>query len=163
MVGEIVLWPTATPPDLSWLSCDGSSYAREDYPDLFAVIGTTYGSVDGTHFNLPDTRSRVPLGIGTGVGLSAYSVGDTGGEETHTLSSAEAPAHSHNDTGHTHAEGNAIPTPIAIGVGVPAASAIPAVGVTGLGFASISSSGGGSGHNNIQPYLALNYLIRALP
>lgn len=49
-----------------WLLCDGSSKLRADYPDLFAVIGTTFGSVDGTHFTLPDLRSRFPVGVGTG-------------------------------------------------------------------------------------------------
>jgi microcystin-dependent protein len=163
VIGEIITWAGNTSPDLKWLICDGASLLRASYPDLFVVIGTTYGATDGAHFSLPDLRGRVAIGAGTGGGLSTYTRGQTGGEEAHQLTGAEAPSHSHSDTGHTHAEGNAIPTAITIGAGLPAPSALPAVGATGLGFAGISSSGGDGSHNNIQPFLALNYLIVALP
>jgi microcystin-dependent protein len=162
MIGEIVLWSTGSTPDPKWLECDGASLLRADYADLFAVIGTIYGSLDGSHFSLPDLRSRVAIGDGTGPGLSTYAAGDQGGEETHTLTTPETPSHSHSDTGHTHTEGNAFPAVGAAIVGVPIPSAIPSAGVTGVGFAGISNTGGGGSHNNIQPYLALNYLIVAL-
>jgi len=163
MVGEIILWSSNTSPDSKWIPCDGSSLVRADYPDLFAVISTTYGSVAGTQFNIPDLRGRTALGVGTGSGLSTYALGDVGGEESHVLSTAETPSHSHSDTGHTHAEGIAAPSIGAAIVGVPVPSAIPAVGATGLGFANISSTGGDGAHNNLQPYLALTDLIVALP
>lgn len=163
MIGEITCYAGSTPPDARWLLCDGVSLLRADYPDLYAIIGTTYGAVDGSHFSLPDLRGRVALSAGTGSGLSSYSLGATGGEETHTLTTAESPVHSHSDTGHTHSEGIAVPAVGAAIVGVPIPSAVPAVGVTGIGFAGISNTGGGGAHNNIQPYLALNYLILALP
>jgi len=162
VIGEIITWSGNTSPNPKWKLCDGSSLVRADYPDLFAVIGTTYGAVDGTHFNIPDLQGRTGLGSGSGSGLSTYSLGQSGGEEAHTLSTAETPSHSHSDTGHTHAEGIAAPSIGAAIVGVPVPSAIPAVGATGLGFAGISSTGGNGSHNNLQPYLALNYLIVAL-
>jgi len=162
VIGEIITWAGASSPDPKWLLCDGVSLVRADYPDLFAVIGTTYGAADGSHFNLPDLRGVVGIGAGTHPGLSTYALGGRGGEETHTLTTAEAPSHSHADTGHSHAEGSALPTPITIGAGVPAPSAIPSPSVTGLGFASLANTGGDGSHNNIQPYLALNYLIVAL-
>lgn len=162
VIGEIICFAGSTSPDARWLLCDGASVLRADYPDLFAVIGTTYGSADGSHFNLPDLRSRIPLGAGTGSGLSTYALGATGGEETHTLTNAESPTHSHTDSGHSHTEVTAIASLITIGAGVPTPSAVPGVGVTGTGFASIGNSGSGGAHNNIQPYLALNYLIVAL-
>jgi len=161
VIGEIITWSTSTSPDPNWLICDGSSLLRANYPDLFAVIGSTYGSADGTHFNLPDLQGRVPLGFGSGMGLSIYSPGDVGGEETHQLISSETPSHSHSDTGHTHSEGIALPAVGAAIVGVPIPSAIPAASATGLGFANISITGGDGAHNNLQPYLALNYLIVA--
>jgi len=163
MVGEIIAYAASTSPDTKWLLCNGDSLVRADYPDLFAIIGTTYGAVDGTHFSLPDLRSRVPLMAGTGSGLSTYAIADTTGAETHTLTTAETPAHSHTDVGHTHVEGNALPAVGAALLGVPIPSAIPGVGVTGVGNANLANTGGGSAHNNIQPILAINFLIVALP
>jgi microcystin-dependent protein len=64
-VGSVVLWPAPAPPT-DWLTCDGASLLRSAYPDLFAVIGTTYGAADGTHFSLPDYRGRVPVGLNAG-------------------------------------------------------------------------------------------------
>lgn len=163
MIGEIIPYAGTTSPDARWLICDGASLLRADYPDLFAIVGSTYGSVDGSHFNLPDLAGRVPMGAGTGSGLTARSVGDAVGEETHVLTVAEQATHSHLDSGHTHADGNATPTLIAIGAGVPAASAVPSIGVTGSGNANLDSSGSDNPHNNVQPSLVITYLIVALP
>lgn len=88
-VGAGMLWYTDTAPN-GWLIADGSSVARATYPNLFAVIGTTYGSVDANSFNLPDLRQRFPLGkaaSGTGNTLAG-----TGGAIDHTHS---VPAHYH--------------------------------------------------------------------
>lgn len=163
VVGEIIPFAGDTSPDARWLPCDGASLLRADYPDLFMVIGTAFGSIDGSHFSLPDLRGRVPAGIGTGTGLTARTLGDNFGEETHTLITSETPVHSHIDTGHTHSEGIALPAVGAAIVGVPIPSAVPSVGVTGIGFASIGNTGADGAHNNIQPALALNFLIVALP
>lgn len=64
-VGSVVLWPAASPPT-DWLTCDGASLLRSAFPALFAVLGTTYGAADGTHFLLPDYRGRVPVGLNAG-------------------------------------------------------------------------------------------------
>lgn len=175
VIGEIILWSTSSSPDANWLPCDGSSLLRADYPDLFAVIGVVYGTVDGTHFNVPDLRGRVPVGIGTGTGLSTYSIGGIAGEEAHTLIVSELASHSHTDTGHSHTdlghshtEVTALPILQAIGAGVPAPAAVPGIGITGIGSsniangsANITASGSGNAHENRQPSLALNYLIVA--
>jgi len=163
MIGEIIAYAGPTSPVTEWLLCDGSSLLRSDFPDLFSIIGVSYGSADSSHFNLPDLRGRTGLGSGTGSGLTPRSIGDSIGEETHVLTTAEQASHSHSDSGHTHADGNASPALITIGAGVPTASAIPSVGVTGSGSANLDSSGGGGAHNNIQPSLVINYLIVALP
>ena len=92
-----------------WLKCTGSAISRSDYADLFTSIGTAFGSGDGTTtFNLPDARGRVLGAIGTGAGLTARSLGDTVGEETHTQTVTEMPSHNHGvtDPGHNHAYQN---------------------------------------------------------
>jgi len=162
LIGEIVTFAGPSNPSTNFLPCDGASLLRSAYPDLFAVIGTAFGSVDSAHFNVPDIRSRVPVGAGTGPGLSTYALGASGGEETHVLTVGELASHSHSDSGHTHAEGTTTPTTITIGAGAPAPSAIGALGSTGSGSANITSSGSDSPHNNLQPYLALQYFIVAL-
>ena len=85
-------------PPSGYLICDGSPVSRSTYPDLFAAVGTTYGSGDGsTTFNLPNLSGRVALGAGTG-----YSIGSVGGSETHSLVSSELAEHSHEVPSHTH-------------------------------------------------------------
>lgn len=163
MIGELIPWAGVTSPDPTrWLVCDGSSLLRADYPDLFNVIGTTYGAVDGTHFNIPDAQGRGLAGAGAGAGLTPRAVGDQYGEENHVLTVAELANHTHSDTGHTHAEGNAAPTVGAAITGVPVPSAVPAVGVTGFGSAAITATGADSGHNTNGPRLTVNWLIVAL-
>lgn len=162
LIGEILCFAGSTSPSSNFQLCDGSSLLRASFPDLFAVIGAIYGAVDGAHFNVPDLRSQVIVGVGQAPGLSNYSLGAQGGEETHTLSASEVPAHTHTDTGHVHTEGIALPVIGAALLGVPIPSAIPAVGVTGIGNASLTSSGGSGSHNNLQPFISLNFFIVAL-
>lgn len=161
VIGEVICYAGPTSPDADWLACDGSSLLRSAYPDLFAVIGVTYGAADGTHFSLPDLQSRVPLGVGTGSGLSTYALGQQAGEETHTLIVSETPSHSHADTGHVHTEGAAAPSLGAAILGVPIPSAVPVPGITGVGSAAIANTGGDGAHNTVQPILALNFFIVA--
>jgi len=162
LIGEIVTFAGPSNPSTNFLPADGASYLRSDFPDLFTVIGVTYGAVDGSHFNVPDLRGRIPLGVGTGGGLSSYSLGQTRGEENHQLTVGELASHTHTASGHAHSESTAVPALGAAITGVPVPSAVPSVGVTGVGNASISSTGSGTPHNTIQPYLALNYFIVAL-
>jgi microcystin-dependent protein len=79
-----------------WLSCDGAAVDRTTYADLFTAIGVTFGAGDGsTTFNLPDTRSRMPIGAGTGTGLTNRALGTSGGGESKTINSANLPTHTH--------------------------------------------------------------------
>ena len=77
---------------------DGQLLAIVDNQALFSLYGTTYGGDGRTTFALPDLRGRVPLHAGTGPGLSAYTIGDSGGAETQSLSENQLPAHSHDAT-----------------------------------------------------------------
>jgi len=146
-VGAVILWAGPIPAGGALLYCDGTSYLRTDYPDLFAVIGTTFGSVDSTHFNVPDLRGRVPVGDGTGTGLSPRAIGDTGGEEAHSLTSAENGPHAHAYSGPS------LPVVTAPGV-VPVDGPTPIPSFTG-------TDGAGTSHNNMQPFLVMSYAIIA--
>lgn len=148
VIGEIIAYAGPTSPDSRWLPCDGSSLLRVDYPDLFSVIGTVYGAADSTHFNLPDLRGRAAVGSGTGPGLSPRTEGDSFGEETHILTVGELAAHTHT-TGNSAVLGTSAPPPL------DALGPNPFTAFTG-------SAGNDDPHNNIQPSLAINYLIVAL-
>jgi microcystin-dependent protein len=81
-----------------WLLCDGRSLEIITYPQLYTIIGTSFGSVDQDHFNLPDFRGRVPGAIGQGNGLTNRSLGNSVGAETHTLTTPQIPSHTHTGT-----------------------------------------------------------------
>lgn len=90
-----------------WFICDGRSLSRAEYPELFEVIGTSFGNNDGLTFKLPDARGRVPGIVGDGTGLTSRELGDTVGAETTTLTVNNLPSHSHtgttnSDGAHTH-------------------------------------------------------------
>lgn len=142
-------------PD-GWLLCAGQNVSRSTYSELFNVIGTTYGAGDGsTTFGLPDLRGRVPVGLdnmnGTDAGrLSvANTLGGSGGAQTHTLTISEMPSHSHVLTNLVLVDSNT-----ADGT---ANRFRLAGGVTSL---STSTTGGGAAHNNMQPYMLLNFIIK---
>jgi len=93
-IGDIRMAAHATAPT-GYLVCDGTSYLQATYPDLFAVIGTAFGG-DATNFNVPDLRGRVPMGSGTGSGLSARTLGTKIGFVEQTLiSQLQMPPHKH--------------------------------------------------------------------
>lgn len=83
---------------LGWLRCDGRSLLKSEYRALFSVLGSSFGSVDANHFNLPDAEGRVVGLIGRSTG-NTWVDGDLSGEETHTLVIAEIPAHNHDISG----------------------------------------------------------------
>jgi microcystin-dependent protein len=100
-------WSSRTTDYNGWLKCDGRSISRQEYSELFDIIGTSFGSNDSTTFKLPDLRGRVMGGIGQGSGLTNRVMGAAVGTETHILTSTEMPNHSHTGTvdssgAHTH-------------------------------------------------------------
>lgn len=131
------------------LLCDGASYLRADYADLYALIGNTYGSADIAHFNVPDLRGRTVVSAGTGAGLSPRALAATFGEETHTLTIAELAGHDHSIPGTI--------TGLAVQPGD-----LPTLD-PGIIPGSTGSTGGDTAHNNMQPSIALNYVIVYVP
>lgn len=148
----------------SWLVCDGSVLSQTTYASLFASIGSAFniGGEGAGNFRMPDYRGRTPLGFGTGTGLSARSIGQSFGEETHLLSVPEMPSHGHSvfDAGHSHTGPNlsAAGNSQAGGDG----RQIGSVGGISTNAANIqqSNAGGGGSHNNMQPSLVCNLMMK---
>ena len=139
-----------------WLACDGSTKNIASYPGLAAVLGTSFGGDGVTTFGLPDLRGRVPVGLGTGTAsdATAWSLGTETGTEGHTLTSTEIPAHVHTlsgSAGWSAASGQWQNGPQSAGV-YPIA--------TGLGTSNSGSVGGGGSHENRQPSIGLQFLIK---
>lgn len=136
-----------------WLLCDGSSFSVTSYPELFDVIGTTYGYDDDRNPKLPDLRGRVAVGKkdATSADDTEFSsLGKTGGEKTHTLTVSEMPKHKHELIVDKQQGG-------------VSAALQPTWGTaySSTDSSSISNTGGNQPHNNLQPYLVTNYIIKA--
>jgi microcystin-dependent protein len=148
-----------------WLLCYGQAISRTTYAALFSAIGTTYGTGDGsTTFNVPDLRGRVIAGQddmgGTSAdrltnqsgGLDGDTLGATGGSETHTLTEDELAAHSHS-----------LGTNGRVQVGNDNGEAYSGKWVSGSGSTitySTEETGSDTAHNNVQPTIVLNYIIK---
>lgn len=140
-----------------WLICDGRTLLRSEYPELFNLIGTKYGSTSSDNFKLPDCRGRVLGAIGNGSGLTARSAGTLVGAETHTLTTGEMPSHSHtvNDPGHSHAYINNTndqntDNAFASETAADNADLTKTTGTSTTGI-TLDNTGGGQAHNNMQP------------
>lgn len=161
-VGAINAYAGSIAP-AGWLLCDGAAISREIYASLFAVIGTTYGVGDGsTSFNLPDLRGRIVAGkddmggvaagrltAGSAAGLDGAVLGAAGGNQQHQLTIAEMPRHQHtlkyranllNGGSNVEIADYSVPLPLEL---------------------NTSATGGDQPHNNVQPTLILNYIIKA--
>lgn len=149
-VGAVIEWFSDTIPN-NWLLCDGQAVSRTDYSSLFNVLGTTYGQGDGTTtFNLPNKKGKVAVGKDTN-DTDFNVLGKTGGEKEHTLTITEIPAHSHQQYITANNGGNAYRKDY---VADEQNLQIYPQCQTGL-------AGGGQAHNNLQPYVISNFIIKA--
>jgi microcystin-dependent protein len=147
-----------------WAFCNGQSMSIAQNSALFSLLGTTYGGNGTTTFNLPNLQSRVPIGMGTGPGLSNYQIGQQGGSETVTLISTEMPQHNHLMTASGDGPTQATATGASLASQGRTGGTMPIIYASGattpVNMASTTSIAGGSQpHNNMQPYLAINYSI----
>ncbi|SEK18994.1 Microcystin-dependent protein [Maribacter orientalis] len=141
-----------------WAFCDGQLLPISQYSALFSLLGTTYGGDGRTTFGLPDLRGRVAIHPGNGPGLSSIRLGEKGGTETNTLSTAQLPPHTHGVSVPSKEEGN---------TDVPAGNYVAGAGLDSFGTITDSSmktfqtlnAGGGQSINNIQPFQCVNYII----
>jgi microcystin-dependent protein len=157
-IGEIRLFAGNFAPR-GYALCYGQLMSIAQFTALFALIGTTYGGDGQTTFALPDLRGRVPVHQGTGPGFTPRTMGERYGTETVTLTSNQIPLHSHTQQASTNAV-NAGSGPSAV-LGNSATTAFYGSGTpqVTMAAAAVDSAGSGQPHNNMAPFLALNFII----
>lgn len=138
------------------LLCDGSTYLRVDYPNLYDALDLFY-IIDDYSFRVPDMSDRFVLGAGNVIGRN-----DTGGSFGHTQTIGEMPTHTHTSPPHAHSEVASVPTIINGGLEAPASAATPTAATTGFTAATIDAAGGGQEMDVTNPYIALRYVVVAL-
>jgi microcystin-dependent protein len=179
-------WDNAIPPGVmmpfagsaaptGYLLCNGDAVSRTTYANLFTAIGTTYGAGDGsTTFNLPNTNGKVLVGYNSSE-TEFNTLGKTGGEKTHTLTTTEMPSHYHyvslttsTNGAHTHSYQKGDPGDNSISDNSGSFDEYDDMSAT-TGSAgnhnhtvsgNTGSKGSGGAHNNLQPYITLNYIIK---
>ena len=156
MIGEVRLFAASFAP-AGWNFCDGTLLPIAENEALFQVIGTTYGGDGQATFALPDLRSRVPVHQGQSTG-SSYQTGETGGVEAVTVTTQQMPIHTHpflvsSDTGAQIQPGGNV-----VGSGASVTLFRPIVPNQAMA-PSVSPAGGSQPHENMQPYLVINYII----
>jgi len=158
-VGEIRMFAGNFAP-AGWAFCDGSLQAIDENQTLFSLIGTTYGGDGQATFALPDLRGRVPLNNGTGTSGTTYVIGSTGGVESVTLSTNQIPSHTHVAIADDNTATTNNTDPSNKYYGNPTPTTIYSARTTTLKqMASLSSTGGSQPHDNLQPFLAVSFII----
>ena len=157
-VAEIRIFPFNFAPK-GWAFCSGQLLPISQNTALFSLLGTTYGGDGKSTFALPDIQGNAPMHPGQGPGLSLHDLGEAGGSETVTLLVSEIPAHSHAGLASAVDATSRIPTGelLAGGVGI-GQYAVPGA-LTQLAVKALTPAGGDQPHNNMQPYLTLNFCI----
>lgn len=161
-VAEIRIFPFNFPPK-GWAFCNGQLMPLSQNTALFSLLGTTYGGDGKSTFALPDMQGNVPMQPGQGQGLSLRDLGEMSGVDDVTLLVSEIPLHNHTLDANPNPGDNLIPIPTAS----LASSTGGSLYVTGasnpplvqMAFQSLPPAGGSLPHNNMQPYLTLNFCI----
>jgi microcystin-dependent protein len=176
-LGQVALFGFNFAPQ-GWALCQGQILAIAQNTALFSLLGTTYGGNGQTTFALPDLQGRVPIGVGQGPGLSDRDMGEEAGVENVTLTTAEMPAHTHflnvggftvtrncrSGAGPFGSPAGNLPAGEAGAATTSYSSAAPDANMQNgaiafAGSITVAPNGGSLPHNNLQPYLTLNYCI----
>jgi microcystin-dependent protein len=158
-LAEIRIFPFNFAPT-GWAFCDGQLMPISQNTALFALLGTTYGGDGKSTFALPDMQGNAPMQPGQGQGLSLRDLGEMSGVENITLLQSEIPLHTHSLMAQNTFGASTDPADRLWGRPFGGGSMYAASGaVTALAPQAISPAGGGLPHNNMQPYLTLNFCI----
>jgi microcystin-dependent protein len=150
-LSEIRIMSFGFPPK-GWALCDGQLLPINQNQALFSLLGTTYGGDGRVNFGLPNLQGRVPMHMGNG-----HTLGERGGEQAHTLNISELPAHNHVPVGSSNNASAASPAGN-LWATLSSGGYDPNAG-TSLNPASILPTGGSQAHNNMAPFLTLNFCI----
>jgi microcystin-dependent protein len=142
-----------------WAMCNGQLLPIAQNTALFSLLGTYYGGNGQTTFALPDLRGRSPMHIGQGPGLTSRVLGEEGGAEGVTLTADQIPGHSHALNASAAKATEKTPTGQVNAVTGPATYGSPEASPTTMSDQAIGSTGGGLAHENMPPFLAINYII----
>ena len=158
-IGEIRMFAGNFAP-AGWMFCDGQALAISENEALFQLIGTTYGGDGQETFNLPNLQSRIPLHMGTGPDGTTYQLAEMAGTEQETLTAQQIPTHSHPLT--ASAVAGSQPSP----VGGTLAQTGGGINLyyegqptDNMNAQAITPAGGSQPHENVQPFLCVNYII----
>jgi microcystin-dependent protein len=160
-VAEIRIFPFNFAPK-GWAFCDGQILPLSQNTALFSLLGTTYGGDGKSNFALPNMQGNAPMHPGQGPGLSLHDLGETGGSPTVTLLESEIPSHTHQlrGDGQDQADTSA-PNPTTVFAKSQGANTyvVPTPALVNMSDNTIAPAGGDQPHNNMQPYLTLNFCI----
>ena len=157
-VGEIRMFAGNFAPN-GWMFCEGQSLPISENDVLFQLLGTTYGGDGEETFNLPNLASRIPIHMGTGTSGTTYQIGEAAGVESVTLTANQTPTHTHamiasQDVGTSpQPDGNILAQNASVTLYKVAAP------VTPLAAAAVGVSGGSQPHDNMVPFLCINFII----
>lgn len=166
-VAEIRIFPFNFAP-IGWAFCNGQILPISQNTALFSLLGTTYGGDGKSTFALPDMQGNTPMHPGQGQGLSLRDLGEIGGTANVTLLISEIPAHSHlvnavAGPGQTNDAANTIPSTggwiVGSSFGVVQCYSATVSNMVNMNFTELAPTGGSLPHNNMQPYLTLNFCI----
>jgi microcystin-dependent protein len=160
-VAEIRIFPFNFPPK-GWAFCNGQILPLSQNTALFSLLGTTYGGDGKSNFALPNVQGNAPMHPGQGPGLSLHDLGETGGSQTVTLLETEMAAHSHglmanSVVGDTNAP--SVNVSLARSSNATAYQSVTNQNIVAMAFQAVTPTGGSFPHNNMQPYLTLNFCI----
>lgn len=153
-VAEIIMFAGTFAPR-NWAYCNGELLATDQNEALFSLLGATYGGDGRTTFGLPDLRGRAPMHPGSGLGLSARTLGQKAGEERVSITDSLMPSHTHTMSGIAGAGTGDDPKGNRLAQGLYQTTA-PDVS---LDSQALANTGGSQSHENMQPWLAVNFII----